>query len=176
MEQTFKLSIEMVPQPLWGINLRSLLPRSVWDTIRKKAYSDYGHRCACCGAGGMMHCHEIWRYEEDWQKGEGVQHLDGFVALCPTCHHIKHIGHAGILAQQGKLDMNALIEHFCTVNECSSDDFNEHNVEMVAKWATRNYLNWRVDIGQWQSYLNGKEVYVHSSQSKGQMSYNNKRR
>ena len=42
----------MVPQPLWGYNLRAVLEKSDWDTIRKSTYQKYGHRCFVCGQQG----------------------------------------------------------------------------------------------------------------------------
>ena len=34
-----KLNFELVPDSCWYSNLRSQLPKEVWDRIRKKAYA-----------------------------------------------------------------------------------------------------------------------------------------
>ena len=35
----------MVPQSLWGKNLRAVLAKSNWDFVRKSAYQKSGYRC-----------------------------------------------------------------------------------------------------------------------------------
>src|SRR5438132_594011 len=111
---TLKLTIDLVPRTSWYQNLRTAVGRPEWDRIRRQAYADYGHRCGVCGAAGMLNCHELWAYDDT----SHVQRSAGFIALCTLCHHVKHIGHAGILASQGKLDFNTIIAHFMHVNAC----------------------------------------------------------
>lgn len=45
-----KLTVEPVPVTSAGKSLSALLPKSRWDKIRKRAYAEYGYRCAICGA------------------------------------------------------------------------------------------------------------------------------
>ena len=96
MRHKFKLTIELVPATSWYANLRKLIPKADWDKLRRQVYARYGHRCGVCGASNTrLNCHEIWKYEQR----KRIQRLLGFIALCDLCHHVKHIGLAGILAR-----------------------------------------------------------------------------
>lgn len=70
----------MVPQPLWGLNLRAMLEREDWNTIRKAAYERSGYRCRVCGGKGPqwpVEADEGWKYKDT----ERVQVLWG--CRCP---------------------------------------------------------------------------------------------
>ncbi len=57
----------LVPQPLWGINLRSLLREDDWNIIRKDAYRKCGYRCVVCGEKGPewpVEADEAWQYDD----------------------------------------------------------------------------------------------------------------
>jgi hypothetical protein len=144
-EPTLRLAIELVPQPCWHSSLRNAMPRSQWDTLRRQTYAQYEHKCGICGAAGRLNCHERWEYDDQAH----VQHLLGFIALCEWCHHVKHLGHAGILARSGKLNMEHVIEHFMRVNECSKADFERCRDEAIAEWRARNRYAWRTDLGEY---------------------------
>ena len=141
-----KLTIELVPSSSWWNNLRKLLPRNQWDIIRKSAYATSGHRCAICSAHSRLNCHEIWHYDDD----NHIQRLEGFTALCDLCHHVKHIGLAGILAEQGRLDYEKVIEHFMKVNTCNREDFLEHRRQAFEIWASRSSHPWNVDFAEYE--------------------------
>jgi hypothetical protein len=129
--------------------MRKAVSRATWDRIRKKVYADYGHHCSVCQASGRLNCHEIWEYDDQNQ----VQTLRGFVALCDWCHHVKHIGLAGILASQGSLDYEKVVAHFMRVNECSREAFEEHVDQAMGQWAARSRHPWRVDLGEYESMV-----------------------
>lgn len=93
------LTVELVPKTSWYSNMRSIVPNYVWATIRKDVYAKYDYRCGICKSQGVLHCHEIWRYDD----ANHIQYLDGFIALCELCHYCKHIGHTQVLANRGKL-------------------------------------------------------------------------
>ena len=111
-----RLTIELVPSSAWGNNLRDLMAKEAWDTMRRQVYKQYKYHCGICNAGNTtMYCHEIWQYDDEtW-----TQKLTGFIALCKMCHHCKHLGHANILAQKGELDYEQVVQHFIRVNQCS---------------------------------------------------------
>jgi hypothetical protein len=94
-----KLNIELVPSPLWGQNPRKLMARSQWDKLRRQAYSDYAHKCGICNTEGQLECHERWKYDDE----NHIQILVGFIALCSSCHSIKHLGNAGLRDFEGTL-------------------------------------------------------------------------
>lgn len=138
-----QLMVELVPRPCWYNNMRKVMSRSVWDALRKQVYGDYHHQCGICQARGRLHCHEIWHYDDD----QHIQTLQGFIALCQWCHHVKHLGLAEILAREGKLDYTRVIAHFLTVNGCTLKDFEEHRRQAFVQWRARNRHEWRTDLG-----------------------------
>jgi hypothetical protein len=138
-----RLTIELVPATAWGANLRDVLTRAGWDQLRRTVYARFGQRCAICGAGGRQHCHEVWQYDD----AQHIQRLEGCLALCALCHHVKHLGHAGILARAGKLDMARVIAHFCAVNGCDRATFAAHRDAAFAQWHERSRYEWTTDLG-----------------------------
>lgn len=140
---TLRLTIELVPSSCWGANLRDVLPRAMWDTLRRAVYTEAGHRCSICGVSGRLNCHEVWRYDDT----SHIQTLEGFQALCDLCHHVKHIGHAGVLAAQGKLDFARVVAHFMRVNACDGATFQRHHAAARAQWRERSRHEWQTDLG-----------------------------
>lgn len=148
-----RLSAELVPATSWYNNLRKVVTQADRDWIRQQVYAHYGNRCALCAARGTLHCHEVWRYDDT----EHVQTLDGFIALCPWCHHIKHLGYAGILAQEGKLDYERLIRHFMTVNQCDRATFLAHREAAFEQWEARSRFSWKVDLQEYAALVQQPE-------------------
>ena len=152
MVPKLKLEIELVPQTSWYCNLRKVLTREEWDKIRKKSYTDTGYKCAICGASGRLNCHEVWIYNDT----KRVQKLEDFTALCDLCHHVKHMGFAGILAGRGKLNIDKVIEHFLKVNNCEQETFKNHQKIAFHKWSKRSAHKWKIDWGQYKNLLRPK--------------------
>jgi hypothetical protein len=75
------------------------------------------------------------------------------------CHHSKHIGLAGILASEGKLDYEEVVEHFCKVNECNKMDFLKHREETFKVWEKRSLFEWQQDFGKYGSLLSVEDVF-----------------
>ena len=145
-----KLTIELVPETVWYKSLAKLLPKSVWNGIREDIIRENGKKCQICSdAEGIMSLHEIWNYDDI----NHIQELSGFILLCRLCHHVKHIGLAGILARQGKLDFNKVVKHFCSVNSCSENEFKEHMKEAFMIWRERSKHQWKQDFGEYEKYL-----------------------
>ena len=93
--------------------------------------------------------HEIWKYDDE----KHVQKLEGFILLCTMCHHVKHIGLAGILAGQGKLDYNEVMEHFCKVNKCTKKDFMNNEKTAFETWRKRSQYQWKQDFGKYKEFI-----------------------
>ena len=135
-----KLTIELVPKGQWGANLRSELPKSEWDALRKATYAAAGHRCEICGGKGRkwpVECHERWHYDETTK----VQHLVGLIALCPACHEVKHIGRAGAVGR-GKQAM----QHLMKVNKWSLQEASDYINNAFETWERRSREGWSLDI------------------------------
>lgn len=124
--------------------MRTNMSRSAWDKLRKEVYAQYKYHCGICQASNVrMNCHEIWLYDDSLH----VQRLEGFICLCDMCHHCKHMGLAGVLAREGKLDLETVIEHFMRVNECSREEFEEHSNEAWDIWRARSQHEWTTEFG-----------------------------
>ena len=146
-----KLTAELVPSTVWYSSLYRLLPTQVWNSIRNGIIAKKGRVCEICGEiKGKMNLHEIWSYDD----GKHIQRLDGFILLCEMCHHVKHIGLAGILAEEGKLDYSEVMKHFCNVNGCSEGEFKRHVDEAFKTWNKRSQNQWKQDFGEYAKYLN----------------------
>jgi len=140
---SLRLTIELVPSTCWYANLRDVLAPAAWAALRKQVIAASGSRCALCGAGGRLHCHEVWDYDDTAH----VQTLRGFLALCALCHHAKHIGLAGILASRGTLSYERVIAHFLRVNGCDRATFQQHYREAMETWRERSRYEWVTDLG-----------------------------
>ncbi len=153
MNEKLKLTVELVPKPLWGVNARSAMGQTNWDKVRNETYAKYNHQCGICGAEGRLEAHEIWQYDDK----KLVQRLAGIVALCPMCHSVKHLGRTEILASEGKVDLERVIAHFEAVNGCSRKDFNAHRKAEATLWAERSAnKNWTLDWGEFQRYVKSR--------------------
>jgi 5-methylcytosine-specific restriction endonuclease McrA len=142
-----------VPKTSWYNNLRNQMSREDWDKTRKLTYEKFNNKCGICGSsGGQLNCHEIWEYDDS----QHTQTLKGFIALCTMCHHVKHIGLAGILSDRGELDFDDVIKHFLKVNECKRSTFDKHNDEAFEIWRKRSLLEWTVDLGEYSKLIKGK--------------------
>lgn len=149
-----RLTIELVPGTCWYANLRNVLTPKVWDTLRQEVFAESGHRCALCGARGRLHCHEVWNYDD----ASHVQTLRGFLALCPQCHSVKHIGLAGILASRGGASFERVIAHFLRVNGCDRATFRQHYREAMETWRLRSRYEWTTDLGPYNPPLPSLEA------------------
>lgn len=150
-----KLSVELVPSTVWYSSLYRLLPTEVWNDIRNEIIRQNGRKCQICGeTEGKMNLHEIWKYDD----ANHVQKLEGFILLCEMCHHVKHIGLAGILANEGKLDYDEVMKHFCRVNNCSKTDFKKHVDEAFETWGERSKHSWKQDFGKYQEFVKNEKT------------------
>jgi hypothetical protein len=90
-----RLTVELVPKTSWYNNVRALVDELGWDRIRRQVYRQADYRCEVCGGRGPEHpveCHEVWRYDDRTR----VQALVRMIALCPSCHRVKHMGFARV--------------------------------------------------------------------------------
>lgn len=140
INKKYKLTIELIPSSSFFNNLRSLLEKEEWDKIRKACYKKANYKCEICGGKGPAHpveCHETWDYDEE----KGIQKLLNVIALCPSCHQVKHIGLASI---NGKLD--EAIAHFCKVNECTKEEAQKYISDIFDLWKKRSEKDWDLDV------------------------------
>ncbi len=135
-----RLSIELVPSSSWFDNVRARIPKDEWDYLRKKIYAAADNRCEICGGRGGEHPvegHERWHYDDK----KKVQRLEGLIALCPSCHQVKHIGLAEV---RGLYDQ--AISQLCKVNGWDSVEATEYVQAVFDLWDARSKHEWEVDI------------------------------
>jgi len=135
-----RLSVELVPATCWSSNLRSELPRSAWDVLRRRTYQDAGYRCEVCGGRGPTHpveCHEQWSYDD----AALVQRLVCMVALCPACHQVKHLGRAHAI---GRGDQARA--HLARVNGWDRGTTGAYVEGVFAQWELRSAHEWELDL------------------------------
>ncbi|MDD5383728.1 MAG: HNH endonuclease [Gallionella sp.] len=143
-----KLTIELVPRTAWFSNVRSMVSREDWDVLRKECYVQASNRCEICGGSGGKHpveAHEVWEYDDQLQ----VQKLIRLIALCPSCHAVKHIGNAFL---RGVAD--DALDHFQSVNALTQKKTLKLLKEAFSIWEERSSRQWICDV----SWLDNKGV------------------
>ena len=145
-----KLTIELVPKPLWGNSLAHRMARANWNKIRSLVVERYRYHCGICGSDEKpLTCHELWEYDDE----QHVQKLQGFIVLCRNCHAIKHFGRTNIKAREGKTQLQPIIEHYCRVNNCTERDLQKDYGSALAVWKIRNTFIWETDFAKYASLV-----------------------
>ncbi|EPY7046946.1 HNH endonuclease [Klebsiella variicola] len=135
-----RLTIELVPRSCWFDNVRSAVSSSDWKRLRQQTARTAGWKCQICGGKGPrwpVECHEIWHYDDDRQ----CQILTGLIALCLSCHEVKHMGFSGL---RGKKD--EAVAHLALVNGWSLQGAFDYVDEACDVWRERSRHAWQLDI------------------------------
>ena len=133
-----KLNFELVPDGCWYSNLRTHLKKSVWDLLRKDAYSRAGGKCMICSRPTKrLEAHEKWDYNEK----TCVQSLVDIIAVCHACHSVIHIGRTQLMGEEDKA-----IKHFTMVNKCSYADYRKALGQANIDHQRRNKIEWQLDV------------------------------
>ena len=130
------LLLDLVPSSSWLNNVRTIVSKKQWDIIRFKIYTKANNVCEICGGIGPKHpieCHEIWEYDDK----SLIQKLDGMIALCPSCHQVKHFG----LSQIRGLGESAL-KHLMKINKINRVAANKIISDSFNKWEERSKKKW----------------------------------
>ena len=135
----YKLNFELVPDGCWYSNLRSELPKKLWDIVRKDAYARANGKCMICGRPAKrLEAHEKWSYDEK----TATQKLEDVIAVCHTCHSVIHIGRTQLTGEEDKA-----IAQFTRVNKCSYADYRKALGEANARHRKLNEIpEWKLDI------------------------------
>jgi hypothetical protein len=156
-----KLRIELVPKPLWGLNLRSSygLGKARWDKLRHKLIETNGAHCKICGNTEKLHGHEVWAYRE--KKTVGTAVLLRVEIICIDCHDIHHWARTVKLIQAGVVkhsrDM-VLRKHFRKVNGCRQQDFDNYFRRSLRIWFKRSKKKWKLDWGVFWGQVEAAEA------------------
>ncbi len=137
-----KLKFELVPDSCWYSNLRTLLPKSAWDFIKKDVKSKANGKCSICGKKTeKLDAHEVWSYDIKSK----TQKLEKVIAVCKDCHSAIHIGRTSL-----KGDPIRAEDHYMKVNGCSYAEMRQDLKEANELHKKRNEVpEWKLDV----SYL-----------------------
>lgn len=141
-----KLNFELVPDGCWYSNLRSILPPSEWEKIKKDAKLRSGGRCSCCGKKtDRLDAHEVWSYDIE----KGVQKLEDVISVCKDCHSVIHIGYT-----QLKGNIERAEAHYMKVNGCSYAEFRQDLGKANQLHKERNKVGeWKLDVSWLKRFL-----------------------
>ena len=134
-----RLTVELVPSTCWWSNVRSHLTPPEWERLRRATAAAAGNRCEICGGRGRRHpveCHEVWDYDDTRR----VQRLVRLIALCPSCHEVKHLG---LTAKRGR--QAAALVHLANVNGWTTADAEAYAEVVFEQWAARSRHDWTLD-------------------------------
>lgn len=137
------LTIELVPKSSWYRNVRSNVSAAEWERLKRLTRSRAHNVCEVCGGRGRkwpVECHEVFAYDDE----RHIQKLVRLVALCPSCHEVKHIGLAGVRGNSARARA-----HLAKVNQWSLDDANHYIEACFEMWSRRSCHEWTLDL----SYL-----------------------
>jgi hypothetical protein len=146
MTKKILLEIELVPKSSWYNNVRAVVTKAQWDKLKSAVYAQAYYVCEICGGEGPKHpveCHEVWIYDDK----EYVQRLERMIALCPSCHQVKHFGLAEV---QGKRDK--ALKHFMKINQLTKSEAEKHIENAFKKWDERSKKPWLVDLSNLKDY------------------------
>lgn len=140
------LTCELVPRSTWAKNIRTLMKPELWDIVRRKAYRAARYKCEVCSGRGPkwpVECHEKWAYHEN----TGKQELVKLVALCPSCHAVKHWGYSRINGKEAECR-----DHLAFVNGWTKEQIDFHIEEVFQQWKALSRLRWEVDMSALTQY------------------------
>jgi 5-methylcytosine-specific restriction endonuclease McrA len=127
-----RLEVELVPEPCWWSNVRSIVDAPVWDRLRRQTYRQAHYRCEICGGRGPQHpveAHEVWTYDDL----RHVQRLERLIALCPACHEVKHLGLAHVRGVEARA-----LAHLARVNRWPPETVTLYTRRAFRVWELRS--------------------------------------
>ncbi len=133
-----KLEIELVPDGCWYSNLRTVLPKKVWEKIRTDAKLRSNGKCTICEKKtDRLEAHEKWSYNEE----TAVQKLEDVIAVCHDCHSAIHMERTAL-----KGDVIRAEDHYMKVNNCSYSQMKKDRSNANLLHQRRNRIEWKLDV------------------------------
>lgn len=136
-----KLSIQMVPKPLWGKNLRKVVTKEEWGRLCQAAVEFYKHQCCYCKASlykKSFHLHEEWLYDDC----NLVQIFYAYRTVCRECHMAVHLGHSMSIGTGA-----FALAHLAEVNGWNLEQTEIYATYCLMEWRIRSMeVNWAQDF------------------------------
>jgi len=152
----FELKIELVPSSLWGDSLyqqcKDAGNLSKWRKFKKELVEKEGKKCWICGeAEGRLIAHNFCEYNDKVH----LQTLKEIHHICKMCEKVRMIGKwlnaPNNYSYFGNMGIRRdITNHFCKVNNCESEDFNEYEEAVMEIWTLRNEHPWFQDFGDYE--------------------------
>jgi hypothetical protein len=103
--------------------------------------------------------HEVWDYREEKTVGKAV--LLQVEINCRDCDDIHHWGRTTNLLKSGQITADRyhhLKTHFCKVNGCQQQDFDDHWRQSMGEWERRSSKKWQVNWGAFAPMIKEAEI------------------
>ncbi|CAM9121511.1 hypothetical protein MYMA111404_02175 [Mycoplasma marinum] len=122
------------------INPQTWMGPQMWSTIKKEVFKRADYSCEVCGGQGTkdpVEAHELWVFDYHTKERVFVR----FLALCPLCHWLQHMGLASIRITNHKLDQKELVEHFnkLTNSDLTFERMYERAIFVYKKIKSKHY-------------------------------------
>lgn len=151
-----RLYPDLLPENVWGSNLRGILSRAEWDRLRIPVCESAGNVCEVCGRPGFdpstgrrrrPDCHELWSFEIRGDRF--VQRLDRLIALDADCHRAQHIGLAAV-----KGEIHLVRRRLAEVNGWEAERSQAAIEEAIASFRYRSSFRWDLDLSLLHGQIN----------------------
>lgn len=147
-----------IPQPLHGVNPRTIYGQSWWNRERLLTYKSTEFHCLACGvhksearSRQWLEAHEL--YEIDYKKGRAT--FIEAVPLCHYCHNFIHSGRMQTLLDRGELHHSkfvAIVQHGDRVLRQAGLERKPHlereqeMLQMMADGLVAEWSKWRLKL------------------------------
>jgi hypothetical protein len=145
-----KLQIELVPSTSWFKDVKSTVPKIVWDDIKKQRFKRAEGKCEICGDSVdsqcrklKLKCTELWGFNDEMK----TQILFSVIAVCPNCYKVKNFGRI-----TKKSDLFLVVRQLMKVNGMSISEAVSHIRESVYKCTERESYDFDKDFGILNDY------------------------
>lgn len=140
-----RVSFELVPSPLWGVNPRSRMGESAWREVGRLVRSVENNVCFYCGAAAPVnHCHEAWSYDDK----SHIQCLNDIHCVCVLCHGVKHFGLTSARGYFCGVPVGVIVAHYLRVNDVSLSEMMADEDDAYEIWLERSEFEWSQDISR----------------------------
>lgn len=155
--QPLRLQTELIPAPLWGMNIRSAIGKKRWRRLRdavtgyQKGASAICAICESYGDKAPLQGHEVWSYTE--KRKTGTATLLDIRLVCQDCSSIHHFGRFQLLLADKVItreEFERVMQHMLRVNGCTIAEWEKHAQEVQEAWQRRSELRWKVDYGMFR--------------------------
>lgn len=162
----YKLLIQPTPKNNWGDSLAQLLPKEIWDVLRKEVYAKANYICEIClKYDRTLNCHEHWGYDDE----KKIQYLIYPMCICTECHNSIHWFRTENAIRKREYPpsyIDVLKSHFISVNGIDIKKFGRYLTWTSYLRDYRIRYEYEIRYGRWEianiiSTFRSKEKWTH---------------